>query len=303
MQKIEAYAKINLYLDIEKKREDGYHDIVSVMQTIDWNDTVSVSLIENPGIFLTCSDERIPTDRRNTAYKAAQRYLEKTQYTKGVAIHIDKRIPHEAGMAGGSADAAATLIGLDSLFNRAIEWNDLLEIGKSIGADVPFCMTGGTSLVTGIGEKMDRFPTMPDCFLVCAKLGNGVSTPNAYSELDKKYCDFRNYKNHGSQLEFLKTAFEARCISDVSKGLFNVFEEVVTHSHPSVSELKKVMAESEAIATMMSGSGPSVFGIFESQVQSERAAERISSMGAECRICRPIGSPYFNSLTQEEENA
>ena len=288
MVEILAYAKINLYLDVENKRADGYHNIVSVMQSIDWCDKIQISIVEKQGIFLTCSTSDIPTDERNTAHKAANIFLQQIHCKEGIAIHIEKQIPHEAGMAGGSADAAATLNGLNQLFKNPLSKQDLLALGLKIGADVPFCMNGGTKLVRGIGEKLSAFPSMPDCFLVCAKPKEGISTPAAYAELDRKYSDFITYVDHRNQLETLRSAFERNDMSGVSLGLYNIFEETVSECCPTVEILKKHLTNSGAICTLMSGSGPSVFGIFDDLEKAEKACRNIHAISADCRVCRPL---------------
>ena len=283
-----AYAKINLFLDIQKKRQDGYHDIISVMQTVDWCDRILFHRNAEQGIHLTCSETKIPTDKSNTVYKAATLFLKLTQNHNGLDITIDKHIPHAAGLAGGSADAAATLKGLNRMFGEPLSERALLELGKQIGADVPFCMAGGTKLTTGIGEQMESFPSMPPCFLVCAKMGEGISTPQAYTALDRKYGDFEHYLPHTEALDRLRLSFDAASLEGLAEGTYNIFEEVTAENRPAVGLLKQRLLEEGAVMAMMSGSGPSVFGVFKDRATADRACEVIKSLGAVCKVCTPI---------------
>ncbi len=292
MAEVFAYAKINLFLDIEKKREDGYHDIVSVMQTVDWYDILNVrkNTENKKEITLICENADIPTDETNTVYKAASLFLKKIGTSDGMDITIEKNIPHAAGMAGGSADAAATLRELNRMYGDPLSNNELLLLGKQIGADVPFCIAGGTMLTTGIGEKMIPLSPLPPCFLVCAKLGEGISTPKAYSALDTKHRDFRDYSVHQKQFNALEGALKNQNIFALPSGLYNVFEEVAETERPAVSLLKTSLLKNGALGAMMSGSGPSVFGVFNDQVTAERACLDLASLGAVCKVCTPIGS-------------
>ena len=285
---VSAYAKINLFLDVQSKRADGYHNIVSIMQSIDWHDTLHILLTEEQGVHLSCTEPLIPTNEKNTAYKAATLFLQQIDYRGGVTIHIEKRIPHEAGLAGGSADAAATLKGLNQLFEAPLSQQELLALGVKIGADVPFCLQGGTRLVTGIGEKLQPFFDMPNCYLVCAKPNEGISTPAAYGELDRRYSDFNCYSGHTQQLDALRSSFQNRRLSDISLGLYNIFEEPVSDHCPAVGALKRHLESHGAIGTLMSGSGPSVFGIFEERKNAETAYRDLNRRGVLCRVCKPI---------------
>lgn len=287
MIKRPAFAKINLFLDIEGIRADGYHNIVSVMQTVDWADEISIEKADGEGILLTCSDPLIPTDRKNTVYKAADLFLTRISASCGVQIHIEKNIPSAAGLAGGSADAAAALLGLNQLFDSPIPFEELLAMGARVGADVPFCMIGGTRRTTGIGEIIENFPTLPPCVIVCAKAGEGVSTPEAYRALDERYNRFAEYEGHVAKENALRAALENNTIESVFRGLYNVFEGVVEPTRPAVSAMKAELLSHGAIAAMMSGSGPSVFGIFLREDDAQSACEALRQFGAQCRVCRP----------------
>ena len=285
MIEISAFAKINLFLDIQGKRADGYHDIISVMQSVDWCDKLRIEKNTQKKIILVCSTPDIPTDERNTVYKAAKLFLDKAGLREGVSITLDKHIPHEAGMAGGSADAAATLKGMNRLFGAPFSVEELLSMGKSIGADVPFCLVGGTRLVEGIGEKISDFPIAPPCYILCAKEGDGVSTPVAYRTLDTKYGNFEHYQPRWDLLKKLSDSFSE---GKHEKSLFNIFENVVESERPLVTLLKKTMYEHGALVAMMSGSGPSVFGVFDDLSLAQKAESVLKKSGTVCRVCKPL---------------
>lgn len=284
-----AYAKLNLFLDVEGKRSDGYHNIVSVMQTVDWCDDIYIEESVSNEILLSVDCGKIPCGKENTAYRAAAKYLEAISENKGVKIEIRKRIPMAAGMAGGSADAAAVLRGMNRLFDNRLSEDELLAIGKTIGADVPFCILGGTKTVRGIGEDLsDCECDFPKCPIVCAKLGEGVSTPEAYRILDEKYEDFRYRKANEQALQALFDAMKAGNAEAASQGFFNIFEEAIRPIRPAVFEAKCVLLKNGAYAAMMSGSGPSVFGLFRNEGEAETACNILKQMGAEARVCYPV---------------
>lgn len=283
-----AYAKINLFLDIEGIRQDGYHNIVSVMQTVDWVDRILLDKADCAGIHVTCSEPSIPTNRNNTVYKAAELFLEKVKCDTGLRIHIEKHLPSEAGLAGGSADAAATLSGLNELFGNPFTAKEILSIAKRIGADVPFCLLGGTQKTTGIGDVIEAFPPMPSCYIVCAKMGAGVSTPQAYRLLDQAHDGFKAYCPRYDRLEHLSSEFKRASLDELTDGIYNIFESAIEASHPTVHEIKQFLLSMGANAAMMSGSGPSVFGIFQERSTAEAACLALKNKGAVCQVCRPI---------------
>ena len=284
-----AYAKINLFLDIESRRTDGYHNIKSIMQTVDWYDVVKVEKTKNEGIKITSDDKSLPTDSSNIVYRVAKAFLCELDRHDGIAIDIQKNIPVSAGMAGGSADGAATLEALNELFDYPFSTQELIEIGKNIGADIPFCLVGGTKITSGIGEIIEPCADMPQCFIVCAKQGeNGVATPQAYKELDDKYDGFWNYEYNKSKLDAMIAAIERKDIKELCNNTFNIFEEVIVKEHASVNRLKKIMKSASAETSMMSGSGPSVFGIFTDLKKAEKALEALLKCGAKAKICKPI---------------
>ena len=284
-----AYAKLNLFLDVESKRSDGYHNIVSIMQTVDWCDDIYIEESVSDEILLFCDSSEIPDGKENVAYRAAAKYLEAISEKKCVNIEIRKQIPASAGMAGGSADAAAVLRGMNRLFGNRLSEKELLTLGKSIGADVPFCILGGTRIVRGIGDEV--FPCeqdFPKCLVVCAKLGEGVSTPEAYRLLDKKYDDFKNRRINDRALQGILDSMKLQDAKAASHGFFNIFEETIEALRPSVSEAKRILLENGAFSAMMSGSGPSVFGLFHDATEAQSAWKALSEKGAKARVCRPV---------------
>ncbi len=270
---VKANAKINLTLDITGVREDGYHDLSSVMQSIALADTLEITEREDGEIKLYCDKEGIPTDSRNTVYKAAERLLKFAQIQNGVNITINKLIPSEAGMGGGSADAAATLAALKALYKIDISDEELYKIAASVGADVPFCLHGGTCLCEGIGEKMTEVGAMPRCTIVVCKPPVGVSTGKAYSETDKnpqklfgkteKLCEILNSKNKN--------------LTDVCAQISNRFDEVLEIDE--VQQIKRKMLETGAVAACMTGSGSAVFGIYDENSKTSEIADSLKAYG------------------------
>ena len=286
--KMRACAKINLYLDVTAKRADGYHDIVSIMQSVDLCDEVSVQISENEHaeIVLRCGAD-LPCDGRNLAYKAAERYFAGLVPCR-IEIDIDKHIPLQAGLAGGSADAAAVLCALNAHFGKYDE-QDLLRLGASLGADVPFCMVGGTRITRGIGEIMQACAPMPECCLVIARGGEGISTPWAYGALDEKYGDFKEQGNESeARLARVVNAMEQGDLAAMSDAMYNIFESVVLPVHKAAAAAKKTMLEGGAIGALMSGSGPSVVGIFTDEKAAQRVRDEIAQTGTAAFVCRPV---------------
>ena len=284
-----AYAKINLFLDIEKLRDDGYHNIKSIMQTIDWYDVIQVKKGIHEGIKITSNDRKLPTDSSNIVYRVTKAFLNELDINEGIEIYVEKSIPVSAGMAGGSADGAATLEALNELYGFPFSVDDLVRIGKSIGADIPFCIRGGTKEISGIGDIMTDCAKMPKCFILCAKMSDtGVSTPQAYKELDNIYCDFVGYNYSKEKLDSLIDAMAQKNIEAMCASMFNIFEEAIAIEHVSVNQIKNIMKKHGAIKAMMSGSGPSVFGIFTKESAAASACKVLKGMGARAKICRPI---------------
>ncbi len=273
-----ANAKINLFLEVTAKRADGYHTLDSIMQAVSLADDVTVTAEEGMGITVTCSDGNIPQGCDNIAYRAAAAYLAEYGITAKVRVHIDKRIPAAAGLGGGSADAAAVITALDEIFARASGTDELCAIVKNIGADVPFCIRGGIARARGIGELFTACPTMPDCAVVIAIGDERASTAGAYGRIDA--LPERQIRS----ADGIIAALASGGVSDVSAEMFNIFEAVTEYD----GRIKDIMIEAGAVGTMMSGSGTSVFGIFEIAADAENAARALTDRGYFAYQCRPI---------------
>ena len=285
-----ANAKINTYLNIQSRREDGYHNIVSVMQTVSLCDFVTVDLqpAQETEITLSVSgNAEVPTDCRNLAWRAAERFLQTAKLTKKVHIAIQKQIPIAAGLAGGSADAAAVLRALNRLCQMPFTTEELCQIGLTLGADVPFCIRGGAMLVEGIGEVLHRAPDMPPCTLVVAIGKEGVSTPQAYALLDEKYSNFEHPHNKNTDVRELMDLWQKGDLAASCIGFSNIFEDVIAAQNADVDAIKLAMREGGAMRSMMSGSGPSVFGVFDDANEAEKALASLQKMGFRAFVCHP----------------
>lgn len=278
---LHAPAKINLTLDVTGKRPDGYHTLVSVMQAVDVCDRITLSRRNEPGIALTLSDPRLPTDGRNTAYRAAEVFFRETGTAWGVEIHIAKYIPQQAGMAGGSADAAGVLWGLNRLAGNPCSVDKLCRMGAAVGADVPFCVKGGCALAEGIGERLTPLPSLPDCTIVVIKPPVGVSTGEAYRLVDETALETRQ-----DQAEMLR-ALQNQDLSGVGQALGNVFERAIRL--PEVTAIRTAMAAFRPQGSMMTGSGSAVFGLFDDDTTAIACAAALADQG-EVYLCRPCPS-------------
>lgn len=288
--RLPARAKINLYLDILSRRENGYHNILSVMQSVDLCDTVTLTrLPAGSGIHVETDVEGLPTDRRNLAYRAAEKFSAILGQIPDVRIAIEKRIPMAAGLAGGSADAAAVLRGLNLLYDTRAPREKLCELGATMGADIPFCVVGGAFVAEGIGEILTPCQALStDQWLVIACGGEGVSTPDAYRALDEAHGDFAIPREGGARFAALRSALDTGDIAGVRDHMYNIFEEVVLPSHSTAPRLIAAMKESSAQAAMMSGSGPSVFGLFADEMTATQAATHIrNTLGIPAFVTRP----------------
>ncbi len=269
---IKARAKINLTLGITGKRDDGYHTVEMVMQSVSLCDNVSVVVSgKNRGIKLSCTCEGLPNDSSNLAYRAADVFYE----TVGIPveeclIHIEKRIPVEAGLAGGSADAAAVLIALDSLHDTRLSLDALCDMGLLLGADVPYCIRRGTMLAEGIGDKLTRLPSLPVCWAVLCKPGFSISTKEAYAAFDR--LDGLPKPDTKGVIEALESGDLAGACARLSNQL-----EAVAVSHPEIEEIKAIMCKYGASGALMSGSGPTVYGLFAERANAEEAKTRLLS--------------------------
>lgn len=259
---IKAPAKINLSLDVLGKRPDGFHEVEMVMTTVDLADRIELEKMDDGEIHILSHDRFVPGDHRNLAYKAAALLRERFNITEGVAITIQKQIPVAAGLAGGSSDAAATLKGLNKLWELNIPLAELAEIGAEIGSDVSFCIFGGTALATGRGEVIQELPAPPKCWVILAKPSIGVSTADVYRNLKPDRITHPN-------TEAMVQAIHDQNYKELCANLGNALESVTLKMHPEVAHIKEQMERFGADAVLMSGSGPTVFGLveYESKVQ------------------------------------
>ena len=264
--RLRAFAKINLGLDILRKREDGYHEVRMIMQTIQMYDVLEMKKVKKPGISLSVNYPYIPSDERNLVYKAAKLLMDEFQVKEGVDIRLEKFIPVAAGMAGGSSDAAAAMVGINHLFKLGLSEKDLMDRAVNIGADVPYCIMRGTALAEGIGEKLTRIAQVPDCYVLIGKPGIGVSTKTAYEslQLDK-------IQSHPDIDGMIRDIENGNLLAMTDK-MGNDFESGIIGKYPVIGEIKDLMEANGALKAMMSGSGPTVFGIFDDREKMEAAA-------------------------------
>lgn len=279
-----ANAKINLFLDIKSKREDNYHNILSIMQSVDLCDVITIEYTPSAikTISVECSDKTLSCAADNLIYKAALAF----PCVGDIKVFLNKKIPVSAGLAGGSTDAAAILVGLNRLTGEKLSLDELKTIGGKLGADIPFCIEGGTCIVEGIGDSVKKIGRAVTCPIVVARIGEGMSTPMAYAMLDDKYDNFKEYRQ--------KTDIFSELLKDIEadKGvkkfrLFNIFEEVVEPIRPRVSEIKEIMTSCGAHNAIMSGSGTSVFGLFENENMALISIDRLHRLGAMAFLCYP----------------
>lgn len=262
----QAYAKINLGLDVISRLPNGYHEVKMIMQTVGIYDVLTLEKVPE-GIVITTDNGELPVDENNLIYKAAKLMKEKYAIESGVRIHLEKHIPIAAGMAGGSTDAAATFTGMNELFEIGASEEMLRELGVKVGADVPYCIMGGTALAEGIGEKLSRLPAPPDCFLLIAKPDINVSTKYVYEHLDAEGVEVH------PDIDGMIEALTEEDLAGIVERLGNVLETVTVKKYPVIREIKETMLECGAEGSLMSGSGPTVFGIFTEREKAEKALE------------------------------
>lgn len=287
---VEAHAKINLYLDITGKRENGYHDICGVMHKISLSDTVSVTAEKaiRPSICVTCSDPSIPLGASNIAYRAAERYIDRfCSDNYCIDIHIEKRIPAAGGLAGGSTDAAAVLLCLRDMIGKSSE-NELYSLGAGLGADVPFCMADGTMITEGIGDILTPCPSLGNCTLVICNTGEAVSTPEAYGKLDMLYNNFSDRSFDRKRFSCISKGLSKGDLKLTAKSMYNIFEDAVLPTRPKAKGAKELMTAHGAVGAMMSGSGPTIFGIFDSIDNAQSAYGALRALGYSTHICKAI---------------
>lgn len=261
---INAYAKINLGLDVIGKLPNGYHQVKMIMQTVGICDSLTLEKTDS-GITLTADSNELPTNRDNLVFRAAELMREKYHIAEGIHIHLEKKIPIAAGLAGGSTDAAAAMKGISRLFGLDAPLPQLMEYGVAIGADVPYCVMGGTALAEGIGDVLTALPPAPDCFILIAKPDISVSTKHVYEHLDAA-----GLKSH-PDIDGMRSAIEIGSLQGILDRMGNVLETVTIPAYPVINTIKQRMHELGAVNSLMSGSGPTVFGIFLERPAAELA--------------------------------
>ena len=271
--KLKALAKINLGLDVVRRREDGYHEVRMVMQTIHLYDQLRIQKSETPGIQIHSNLSFLPVNENNLVYKAGKLLMDEFDIHTGVSVELNKRIPVAAGMAGGSTDAAAMLYGMNQLFGLKLKRKDLMERGVQIGADVPYCIMRGTALAEGIGEKLSSLPPMVKCPVLIAKPAVSVSTKFVYQNLKL------NEQTPHPDIDALITDIRNSDLDNICADMGNVLETVTIPNYPVIAQIKEQMLKSGAKASMMSGSGPTVFGLFGDEETARRAQAEMKASG------------------------
>ncbi len=265
-----AYAKVNLGLDVIRRREDGYHEVRMIMQTVDICDVLTFTRQERPGIVVTTDKEELPGDESNLIYKAARLVTETCSVREGIKIELQKRIPMAAGMAGGSTDAAAVFHGMNEMFGLGMDEDEMCALGVKIGADIPYCVKGGTALAEGIGEILTKLPDAPACVVLVAKPDIDVSTKYVYENLHAESLEYH------PDIDGMRAAIEEGDLRGMAERMGNVLETVTVNAYPVIREIKEVMKKSGAWNALMSGSGPTVFGIFGEEEKARKAYNEIA---------------------------
>ena len=268
---LKALGKINLGLDVLGRRENGYHDVRMVMQTVYLYDQIVITKTKQPGVKAETNLFYLPVDENNLACRAAKMLIDEFNITEGVHISMDKKIPVSAGMAGGSADAAAVLFGVNKMFGLGLSKQELMERGVRLGADVPYCIMRGTALSEGIGEILTPLPPMPQCRVLIAKPAVSVSTKHVYESLNLPSLGAEAHPD----IDAMRAAIEKKDLSGVVSQLGNVLETVTIPENPVIQTLKDKMMEMGADGSLMSGSGPTVFGLFTNQTAAQAAYEEL----------------------------
>lgn len=265
-----AYAKVNLGLDVIRRREDGYHEVRMIMQTVDICDVLTFTRQERPGIVVTTDKEELPGDESNLIYKAARLVTETCSVREGIKIELQKKIPMAAGMAGGSTDAAAVFHGMNEMFGLGMDEDEMCALGVKIGADIPYCIKGGTALAEGIGEILTKLPDAPACVVLVAKPDIDVSTKYVYENLHAESLEYH------PDIDGMRAAIEEGDLRGMAERMGNVLETVTVNAYPVIREIKEVMKKSGAWNALMSGSGPTVFGIFGEEEKARKAYNEIA---------------------------
>ena len=275
----ESYGKINLALDILYKRNDGYHEIKSIMQRISLKDRLIFKEIHK-GIIIECNDEEVPVDSTNLVYKVWEKLGEITGVSKGVKVIIEKNIPVAAGLAGGSSNGAATLLALNKLWKLNLTQEDLMKIGKDLGADIPFCIMGGTALAQGIGEKLTKLKPLANKHILLCNPGIAISAGYAYSKCKSL--------NRGIDMEAIISSIEDDDLAGLAEKMANIMEEPIIEEYPIIGQIKNIMLENGALGSLMSGSGSTVFGLYDDQEKMKLAAKKLSSITDKVFLCKTL---------------
>ena len=270
---VKALAKVNLGLDVVRKRPDGYHEVRMIMQTVRVYDAIELNRTEEEGIRLSTNLYYLPDNENNLGYRAAKLLMDEFQVKGGVDIHLEKFIPVAAGMAGGSSDAAAAFVGVNRMFHLGLTEEQLMERAVKVGADVPYCIMRGTALAEGIGEKLKRLPKVPECYVLVGKPGINVSTKTAYENLN-----LAGIGKH-PDIDGLIRDIEDGDLYAMASKMENVFEPGIIRQYPVIGNIKELMEEKGALKAVMSGSGPTVFGIFDNRDKMAAAARSLRKSG------------------------
>jgi 4-diphosphocytidyl-2-C-methyl-D-erythritol kinase len=282
---VKAYAKINLGLDVLRRREDGYHEVRMIMQSLDLHDTITIRRTASEGIAVRTNLSFLPNDRGNLVYKAAALFLDAVSARDGLDITLKKRIPVAAGLAGGSSDAAATLKALNGLYRTGLSLEALMKLGVKIGADVPYCILLGTALSEGIGEILTPLPPVPDCFILLVKPDISVSTKYVYENL--RLSDQVTHPD----IPAMRDALEEGDLKALTRNMDNILQTVTIRDYPIITEIKEKMSGLNAMAALMSGSGPTVFGIYEDETAAGKAYDyfiRHPAYGKQVFLTKPF---------------
>ena len=289
----EAYAKLNLTLDVTGKRDDGYHEMLMVMQTVSVADSIELEMSSEPGIRASCNFRYIPTDRRNLAVRAAELFCAAQNIQGcGIKISIEKNIPVGAGMAGGSADAAAVLRGMNRLFEKDLRRQELETLAGEVGSDVAFCIAGGTALARGRGEILEDLDPMPDCTIVICKPSFSISTPELFRKLDQTSL-YRHPDTAG-----MLAAIANGDLRECTMRMYNVFEELDDRRLRTVKEIKSSMLDFGALGAVMTGTGSAVFGVFSEKERAKKCAAELSGEYRFCRVAQPVNRLEINGYNK-----
>ncbi|MDO4326584.1 MAG: 4-(cytidine 5'-diphospho)-2-C-methyl-D-erythritol kinase [bacterium] len=292
--RLKAYGKINLGLDVVRRRENGYHEVRMIMQTVGIYDTIDIFRIAEPQIRVETNLFYLPNDSNNLVYKAARLLMDEFHLEEGVFIRLQKFIPVAAGMAGGSSDAAAVLFGINKMFHLGLSLQELMERGVKIGADVPYCLMRGTALAEGIGEKLTKLPPVPQCQILIAKPPISVSTKYVYENLHANELKPEDHPDIDGMID----AIYRQDLHGITARFGNVLEKVTIPEYPVIGEIKDMMTKMGAIGTLMSGSGPTVFGLFENPGLAAEAYEEMR-YGKGTSLAKQV---YLTSFFQQKGN-